>query len=249
VDRVGKLKGKVMALVSLTANDISNGVFIGRVEDDYQSNLPPYERYKWNGTGLVSTGDSVQMSLATFNAFPLSRRLALQGTTIIDPVTGLVMTLAGDGYPRGVLAVSYVALSTSSAVETVLYQLAIPGGIIGPNSALEIDTENFVTANTNSKTFSIGIGPNLGSKVNFFGRTRTSAGHFGEVARNVLANRGVVNSQINPFGASATYTSPVGAGPSTNTYDFSVDQVLFVTGLCAVGTDVCRLDYIKVSIV
>ena len=74
--------------INLTATEIENGglgIYIGRVGEQYASALPPYETYRWDGSKLVSEGGSVRMLLATFNAFPVGRRIALQGAQLTDP--------------------------------------------------------------------------------------------------------------------------------------------------------------------
>ncbi len=138
--------------------------------------------------------------------------------------------------------------STSSSTETVLWSVVIPAGTVGPNSKLTIEPTFACTANTNSKTHRVLIGQDVASGAVIFARTRTSASHFGEVPILNIQMRGAVNSQVLTTASSGAYTSPMSSAVSTYGIDFSIDQTIFFTGSCAVGTDFDRLEAAFVEI-
>lgn len=119
----------------LTASEIESGGlgrFAGVRNVQYVSDLPPYETYRWDGDKLVSEGGSLRISLETFSAFPVGRRAALQGATLIDPSTGSVLGVVDGG---GVLN-QFSRYLLQSAVPMVLPS----SGSFGNNGALTLTT-------------------------------------------------------------------------------------------------------------
>lgn len=149
-----------------------------------------------------------------------------------------------------VLANKWSPMSITGAgsdVDTLMGEIAIPDGIMGPNSTLEITPAWGWTNNANTKTLDCWIGQSLASKTSVYNRGRTT--NAAEVPLIILSNRGVLNSQILPLSANSNYGTNIATAPETRTIDFGLTgmKVLF-TGRLAVTTDTLTLNGYTVTV-
>ncbi|WIA57837.1 hypothetical protein N6H05_08585 [Sphingobium sp. WTD-1] len=113
--------------------------------------------------------------------------------------------------------------------------VTLPGGALGPNGSIEIETYWTCTENANTKTVSITLD---GSVMQTFGLTTN--GKAGALMR--LANRNSASAQL--ISRNAT-TSPYGSSTvahGTAAIDTSVDKVLTIRGQLANGADSLTLE-------
>jgi len=138
---------------------------------------------------------------------------------------------------------------TGVTTETLMIpEIEIPAGAMGPNACLRIESQWQQPANTNSRTMRIYIGPTLAGATLLWERIRTGATQLQETPLLMLVNRGVLNSQIVPANANTNYAVNQNATAFTRSFDFSVQQFIWVTGTLANGADTLTLDWFQVSI-
>lgn len=126
-----------------------------------------------------------------------------------------------------IIAQSAVASSiTNDLTETVLGRIIIPGGIMGLNGALRINTLWSGTASANNKILRVRHG---GTQI--LGITATTSPVMQHVV--ILRNRGVINSQVMFVNASTSYTAAAVSTAQTSTINTDVDQILTITGQLA----------------
>ena len=130
-----------------------------------------------------------------------------------------------------------------------LASVALPAGLIGPNTSIAIEAAFGFTASTNLKTVDVAIGPTTGAAISVWNRARSGATQTAEAPKITVANRGILNSQVIPYGANSSYGSGLTMGPEAKAIDFSVDQILWFFGTTANTADVIRLDHAIVTLI
>lgn len=163
-----------------------------------------------------------------------------QGHAAQHAAMGLVLGFGG----REVIEQNGVAVNcASTAVDEVLDDCVIPAGAMGLHSALIIEPCWTYTSGTNNKILKIKIGA-----VEVFSRTRNTAGQLRDAPLIVLQNRGALNSQVAPYDGQAAYLAAAANGVATFSIDFSVAQIIQITGQRANAGDTLRKEYWSVSI-
>lgn len=137
---------------------------------------------------------------------------------------------------------------TGSTTKTTLASVALPAGLIGPNTSIEIECSFGFSSSANGKTVDVALGPTSSSTSTIWSRTRSTVGQVAEAPKITVSNRGVLNSQVVPYGANSSYGSGLTLAPSTMSVDFSVDQVLWFFGTTANAADTIRLDSATVKL-
>lgn len=163
----------------------------------------------------------------------------------LDSITELQLIEAGDAEdyplvsrPIEILAGSAVAQScTSSALDEVLASFTIPGGLLGVNSALQIEPLWTFGSSANNKICKVKI-----AGVTVYSATRTTSAK--EAPLIVLANRNSLASQIQPY--DNTYIIGGASAPATYTIDFSVNVTVEITGQRAGSSDSLKLEYYRI---
>jgi len=134
-------------------------------------------------------------------------------------------------------------LLTGTTVETLMAEILIPGGVMGPHGSLEIWTIWSCTNNANSKT----------------PRLRWSGPAGGEMFNTVLAsvsslnlmssltNRGSESSQVQGHRALTSFASSSG-GLFTWTVDTRVDQTIALSGELANAGDSLTLERYSIKL-
>lgn len=153
---------------------------------------------------------------------------------------------------EALLALSGVKVTlTGTTAETALYVVDIPDGIMGPNSAIEIQPVWTHTNSTNSKTLRVRISTviNGGSGDMAYERARTTTQYEAPMIRYV--NRGVLNSQINAYGPNSNFATANASGTeSIRSFNFAANNVkVFVTGQLANIAEEISLQSIMVKII
>lgn len=148
-----------------------------------------------------------------------------------------VITLASTGV---------ITTVTGTTAETALYTVAIPDGIMGPNSAMRIEPVWSFTNSVNNKIIRIRIGATIaGSFVHE--RTRTAASL--ESPLIVLANRGVRNVQANSYTAVGNYVNNSTGVVGALGVDFAAAGLnLYVTGQLANTSESISMEALMVSV-
>jgi len=118
----------------------------------------------------------------------------------------------------------------------------IPVGMMGPNSALHMEAAWSETANTNSRTMNIKIGPTEGSASLIWQRTRNSATSLSEVPLLILQNRGSLNAQDLYTSAGSNYGSNLTAAPVAYAVDFSITNYIYYEGQLTNTADLLTLE-------
>lgn len=149
-----------------------------------------------------------------------------------------------------VLANRWTPMSITGAgsdVDTLMGEIPIPDGLMGPNSTLEITPVWGWTNNANTKTFDCWVGQSLASKTSLYNRGRTT--NAAEAPLIQISNRGVLNSQIMPFSANSNHGTNIATPPDTKTIDFGLSgmKILF-TGRLAVTTDTLTLNGYTITV-
>lgn len=145
------------------------------------------------------------------------------------------------------LAQTAVAVSlTGTTAKTLLYSVDVPANLLGPGSSLEIRPYWSYTNSANNKLCIIEIGPDAGSTVVPWTRTRTTSE--GEGPHILLVNRGALNSQIMVHSSTGDAGTAFGAAYATYTIDFSVFNTIFVYGTLANSGETIALEALRVAV-
>jgi hypothetical protein len=140
--------------------------------------------------------------------------------------------------PIEILSGSAMATScTTAAIDEVLASFTIAPGILGVNSVLQIEPLWTFTSSVNNKVLKIKIG---GTTV--YSATRTAS--VKEAPLFVLANRGALASQIQPYDSG--YVTAGLIEPATYAIDFSRDQYVEISGQRANSADTLTLEYYRI---
>lgn len=133
-----------------------------------------------------------------------------------------------------IISQSAVAISVpADTSENTLVSITIPGGTIGANGRLVVETSFTITASTNSKTWRVRLG---GTTLHSGVTASATAVTFDSIAR--IANR---NSESSQIGSTFTGNGAVSTSLPTGTVDTSVDQTLIITGQKASGGETMTL--------
>lgn len=138
---------------------------------------------------------------------------------------------------------------TGTTTTTLLATVALPDGIMGPNSALQIEPAFNWTSSANNKTITISVGQTLGGATTIFTRTRTTTGDLPLIR---MINRGVQNSQIEVFSGLGTYgtNSANFLVENTRTVDFSQNTLnIYITGTLVNSSESIDLNALMVSVI
>lgn len=135
---------------------------------------------------------------------------------------------------------------TGNTTKTLLYSVDVPANLLGPSSSLEIRPYWSFTNNGNNKLCIVEIGPNAGSTVVPWTRTRTTSE--GEGPHIILQNRGALNSQIMVHSSTGDAGTAFGAAYATYAIDFSVLNTIFIYGTLANGADTIALEALRVAV-
>jgi hypothetical protein len=158
----------------------------------------------------------------------------------IRKVSGSIICLANSGVKVNL---------TGTTSETLLYTLALPDGIMGPNSSLQIEPAFNWTNSANNKTVKIAVGQTLVGATTLFTRTRTTTGDLPLIR---LTNRGVTNSQIEVFSGMGVYgaNSANFLVENTRAANFSLPNLnLYITGTLANAGESLDLNAVMVSVI
>lgn len=185
----------------------------------------------------LGTGDSPQ-----FTAINIGHA---SDTTLSRAAAG---ALAVEGKPIPyVFAQSAVSVAVGAVTtETALATITIPGGAMGPNGCVIIDTAWLVTANANAKTLRIRAGGIAGTEYQSYAPGATI------VANNRTTTINNVNSQSSqralgsPFNISGVGSTT--SGQQISTVDTSVDWDLVISGQKASSGDTLSLEAYRVII-
>lgn len=128
---------------------------------------------------------------------------------------------------------------TGTTTKTVLWQVPIPVGTIGPNSVLEMTPVWAFTNSTNGKTFEIAIGTSPSSLGFSWVRTRSAAGIVSEAPLIQLRSKGSLTVQEEVY--SNNYYVNGTLAPVARAVDFTVDQNLYVFGTLTNTTETITL--------
>ena len=140
--------------------------------------------------------------------------------------------------PIEILSGSAMATScTTTAIDEVLASFTIAPGILGVNSVLQIEPLWTFTSSVNNKVLKIKIG---GTTV--YSATRTTS--VKEAPLFVLANRGALASQIQPYDNG--YVTAGLIAPATYAIDFSRDQDVEISGQRSNSADTLTLEYYRI---
>lgn len=164
-------------------------------------------------------------------------------STSIDPrLAGLVEKLDYLLLAQTAVAVPH----TGDTSKTLLYSVDIPANLLGPSSSLEIRPYWSYTNSANNKLCIVEIGPNSGSTVVPWTRTRTTSE--GEGPHILLMNRGALNSQIMVHSSTGDAGTAFGAAYATYAIDFSVQNTIFVYGTLANSGETITLEALRVAV-
>lgn len=164
---------------------------------------------------------------------------ALAGTGKIIGYSGLL----GAVYPavaRPIESISGSAIAANCAntsVDEPLSLFSIPVGTIGVNSILQIEPLWTFTSSGNNKILKVKIGG-----ITVYSATRTTS--VKEAPLIVLANRNSLSAQIQPY--DNAYGTAGSTAPSTYSIDFSITNVIEITGQRANSGDMLTLEYFRV---
>ena len=140
--------------------------------------------------------------------------------------------------PVGVLSSSAAAVScSSSASDEILASYTLAAGDILENSILQIEPLWTFTNSANNKILKVKVG-----NVTVYSATRTTS--VKEAPLIVLANRGSLGSQIQPY--ESTYLTAPASAPSTYNIDFSSSVAIDITGQRASSGDTLKLEYFRI---
>jgi hypothetical protein len=148
-----------------------------------------------------------------------------------------VITLASTGV---------ITTVTGTTAETALYTVAIPNGIMGPNSAMRIEPAWSYTNSSNSKSLRLRIGATMAGPI-VYDRTRNTSSL--ESPLIVLINRGVQNVQVNVYAPTGSYGNNAPNFVGTNAFDFAAAGLNFyVTGQLTNTGESISLEALMVSV-
>ncbi|WP_303763552.1 hypothetical protein [Sphingobium yanoikuyae] len=118
----------------------------------------------------------------------------------------------------------------------------LPGGLLGPNGSIEIESFWTSTNNANIKTFSV----SLGAATALWSYQTSSTIASGLMAK--IMNRNSQASQIIPRPTAASPYGVGGTAHGTSTIDTSVDQVVKISGQLANAADTLTLESYLVKV-
>lgn len=127
--------------------------------------------------------------------------------------------------------------STWTGVDEVLASFAIPQGMFGVNSILQIEPVWTFASSANSKICKVRVGGIL-----VYSATRTTSTR--EAPLIILANRNSLSSQIQPY--DTTYATAGSGTPATYAIDFSMTTTVEIMGQRANAGDAFTLEYFRV---
>lgn len=132
---------------------------------------------------------------------------------------------------------------TGTTSETTLYSITIPGGALGPNGVMRVESLWKVTNNANNKTCQVKFGGTA-----FAAPVLTTSNAFRGVV--TIMNRNAQNSQVaapNTYAADGAMGTE-GTNPLTAAIDTSTDKTLALTGTLGNSADNITLEYVIVEI-
>lgn len=166
--------------------------------------------------------------IAEFDS-PIESALIADGDAVVFKVVGQAVE---------VLASSAVAVACAlTATDEVLASFAIPAGVLGVNSILQVEPLWTFTNSANNKIIKVKV-----AGVMVYTATRTTS--VKEAPLVVLANRNALNSQIQPY--DNDYFTAGANAPTTYAIDFSNTVTVEITGQRANGADALKLEYFRV---
>lgn len=131
-----------------------------------------------------------------------------------------------------VLAQSGVAVPlTGSTIATILANITIPGGCMGPNGSIRVTMLGSMTSNANNKTWIIRYG---GAATPYYLAGVSNVN--GLAARVTITNRGAVGTQVGPATNIAAEIGLFGA-LTTSSENSDANQSVQIIGQLAAGTD------------
>ncbi|SEN70539.1 hypothetical protein SAMN05216404_106140 [Nitrosospira multiformis] len=140
--------------------------------------------------------------------------------------------------PIEILAGSAIGFSCSlTSIDEPLDSFAIPAGLLGVNSILQIEPLWTFTNSANNKILKVKVGG-----VTVYSATRTTS--VKEAPLIVLANRNSLASQIQPY--DGAYGTAGASAPATHSIDFANNVVVDITGQRADSGDALTLEYYRV---
>lgn len=135
---------------------------------------------------------------------------------------------------------------TGTTAETALYTVAIPDGIMGPNSAMRIEPTWSYTNSANNKLLRLRIGTTISGAI-LYERTRTAS--VTESPLIVIANRGAQNLQANIYAPLGSYGNNIVSAIGTNNFNFATPGLnLYLTGQLANTLETISMESLMVSV-
>lgn len=163
---------------------------------------------------------------------------------------GGISRLYADGrYPRGrVLAASAAAVSgAADTAENILATVNIPGGAMGLNGMLRVETKWTVTGSANAKTCRVRLG-GIGGQA--YQLTAFGASDIAQHDLTTIANRGAANSQIGRISSAGAGGWGVSTGAHTTaSIDTSAATTLVITGQKASAGETLTLEAYLVELI
>jgi hypothetical protein len=166
--------------------------------------------------------------------------------SVVGTVDATAFTVSGSPLPTTTLLTKQgvqSAVTTVSGVDTTLFTFTLPGGTLGPNDEIWVQTSFKITSNAVSTAFKIAFGATSGT-VNTTSATGTSAWdcHIG--------NNGSTSSQVwyQPPGSNGNAFLGPGVG-ATSAIDTSSDVVVKITANAASNTETITPEYFAVYLI
>lgn len=137
-----------------------------------------------------------------------------------------------------------VSSVTGTTSETVLYSLVMPVGTIIAGDILRVEPVWTYTNSANNKILAAKIGPTLGTAGTLHTRTRTTTAFEGPLLEIAVRT---LSTQIQLYSLGVTYAGGTAGALNTHTFDFSIENTLYITGTLANTGETIQLEAVKVT--
>jgi hypothetical protein len=186
----------------------------------YNTNLNKYEGY--NGTAWTSIAFEGTANNVSFGSIDFGN-----SDTTLARVAKNTLTVEGKGLPI-VLAQSNLAQGCVSTTLTTFATITVPGGAMGPNGTIEIQTWHTLDAIAGARYFEVVAAGNQVSYLDsptstYFRRVTTIGNRNNQALQVVYEPKGLIDSL-------SAYTSVVPGTHTNYAFDTSVDWTLLLRG-------------------
>jgi hypothetical protein len=204
----------------------------------------PYVEYTstglaWLLSALITDAQRVAGVTGVAGLNAANQLVGTDGVNLFSQGKGTVRVLDARGQASSV---------TGTTTKTMLYDLFIPAGTIGPNSILQITPSFTYSANVNTKMVEMAIGVSTASLTFQWTRTRSTATQFGEAPLIELRSKGSTSLQEETYSAASLYGIGLGGNPQARAIDFGLDQHLYAFGTAGNAADSITLSSILVMV-